>query len=72
VDASDDTAVTNNFFHSLFSQCNVVLNGVTMSQASEHYDYQSHLETLLTYGTEVAATHLTNVYVSGYWRHAAL
>jgi len=33
-DASDHTAVTNDFLHSLFSQCNTVLNGVTITQAS--------------------------------------
>jgi len=62
VDASDHTAVTNNFLHSLFSQCNVALNGVTITQASEHYNYRSYLENLLTYGTDVATTHLTNAY----------
>jgi len=60
--ASDHTAVTNNFLHSLFSQCNAVLNGTTITQASEHYNYHSYLETLLTYGTDTAATHLTNAY----------
>jgi len=49
-------------FHSLFSQCNAVLNGVTITQASEHYNYRPNLETLLTYGTDAAATHLTNAY----------
>ena len=38
VDASFYTAFTNNFFHSLFSQCNVALNGATITQASEHYN----------------------------------
>jgi len=36
VDASELTAVTNNFLHSLFGQYNVVLNCVTVTQASEH------------------------------------
>ena len=36
VDVSDHTAVTNNFIHSLFSQCNVVLSSTTITQASEH------------------------------------
>jgi len=34
VDFSDHTGVTNNFLHSLFSQCNVNLNGVKITQAS--------------------------------------
>ena len=28
------TAVTNNFLHSLFSQCSIALNGVTITQAT--------------------------------------
>ena len=62
VDTSDQTAMTNNFFHSLFSQYNVAINGVKITQASDHYNYRSYLETLLTYGTDAAATHLMNAY----------
>jgi len=36
VDFSDHTDVTNNFLHSLFSQCNVTLSGFNITQASEH------------------------------------
>jgi len=62
VDVTDHTAVTNNLLHSLFSQCTVVLNYTTITQSSEHYNYRSYLETLLSYGTDAAATHLTNAY----------
>jgi len=62
VDFTDLTAVTNNFLHSLFSQGNVTLNGVTITQASDHYHYRSYLESLLTYGTGAAASNLTNAY----------
>jgi len=62
VDTSDHTAVTNNFLHSLFSQYNIALNGVTITEASEHYNYRSYLETFPTYGTDAAATYLTNAY----------
>jgi len=34
----------------------------SITQASEHYNYRSYLETLLSYGTDAAATHLTNAY----------
>ena len=60
VDVSDHTGVVNNLLHSLFSQCTVILNGTTITQSNEHYNYRSYLETLLTYGTDAAATHLTN------------
>jgi len=62
VNATEHTAVTNNLLQSLFSQCTVVLNGTTFTQSSEHYNYRSNLETLLTYGTDAAATNITNVY----------
>jgi hypothetical protein len=35
LDATDHTAVTNNLLHSLFSQCTVSLNGISITQASE-------------------------------------
>ena len=54
--------MTNNFLHSLFRQCNVTLNVVAITQASEHYHYRSYLETLLTYCTDAAASQLTNAY----------
>ena len=62
VDVTDHTGVVNNLLHSLFSQCAVVLNGTTITQSGEHYNYRSYLENLLTYGIDAAATHLTNAY----------
>jgi len=60
LDNTDFTAVTNNFLHSHFSQCSIALNGVNITQATEIYNYRSYFETLLTYGSDAAATHLTN------------
>ena len=57
LDNTDNTAVTNNFLHSLFSQCCIALNGVPNTQASELYQYLSYFETLVTYGSD---EHLTN------------
>jgi hypothetical protein len=37
VDHTDHTAVTNNFLHTLFSQCNIRMNDVNVTRASEHY-----------------------------------
>ena len=48
LDASDYTAGTNNFLHSLFSQCSIALNGVNITPASELYPYRSYMESLLT------------------------
>ena len=55
---TDYTAGVNNLLHSIFSQCNNSLNGNQITQASELYNYRAHLETLLTYGTDPAESHL--------------
>jgi len=62
VNFTDATGVTNNFLHYLFSQLNITLNGVNIMQGSEHYHYSSYLETLTIYGTDAAATYLSNAY----------
>ena len=54
LDAADFTSVTNNFLHSLFSQCNITLNGVTITPATDLYNYRSFLESILTYGSDAA------------------
>ena len=58
-----DTAGTNNFLHSLFTQCYVSLNGANITPASELCPYRAYLETLLIYGSDAANSHLTNVYL---------
>jgi hypothetical protein len=60
--AEDYTAVTNNFLHSLFSQCTIYLNGVPITQSSQLYNYRSTLETLLSYGNDAIHSHLTNAF----------
>ena len=37
-------------------------NGVPVTQSHEHYNYRAYLETLLTYGTDAASSHLSNSY----------
>jgi len=63
LDATDHTAAVNNFLHSLFSQCTIILNRVTITQSGDLYNYRSILETLLSYGVDATISHLTN----GYW-----
>jgi hypothetical protein len=58
----DYVAVTNHFSHSFSEQCVVILKGVTVTRSSDLYAYRAYLETLLTYGSDAAATHLTNPY----------
>jgi hypothetical protein len=62
LEPTDHMDVTINFLHSLFSHCTVTLNGVPITQYTEHYNYRSMLETLLTYGSDVTKSHLTNAY----------
>ena len=60
LDEKDFSSVPNNFLHSLFTQCTVSLNGTTIKQSTELYNYCSLLENLLTYGNDAATTHLRN------------
>jgi len=60
LDASENNAGTNNFLHSLFSQFTITLNGVNITQSCDLYNYRAYLETLLTYGSDAALSHLTN------------
>jgi hypothetical protein len=63
VHLTDTNAVANNLLHYLFSQCTVMVNGVPFTQSHEHYNYRVYLETLLTYGTDAASSHLSNSYL---------
>ena len=54
------TTVEKSFFQSLFSQCNITRNGVRITQSGDLYQYRPYLETLLTYGSDAPASHLTN------------
>ena len=60
LDESDSTGVTNNLLHSLFSQCTIIINGETVTPASDHYNYRAYLQTLLSYGSDATESHLTN------------
>jgi hypothetical protein len=58
IPVTDYTAVINNFLHSLFSQCTIYLNGVQITQASDLYPYRAYIESLFSYGTDAANSHL--------------
>ena len=62
LDATDYTAGTNNFLHSLFSQCTIALNGVNITQSGDLYNYRAYLEIILSYGNDTTSSHLTNSY----------
>ena len=50
------------FINTLFDQCNISLNRVTIIHAADLYYYRAYLETLLSYGNEAAESHLTNAF----------
>jgi hypothetical protein len=60
--ATDFTDGANNFLHTLFSQCTIAPNGVNITQSGDLYNYRAYLETLLSYGSDAAISHLTNSY----------
>jgi len=61
-----------NFLHSLFSQCNVTLNGVTITQMNEHYNYRSYLDSHDLRHRCGSLASLKRVLISRHERHAAL
>ena len=61
VDLTDTDAVTNNLLHYVFIECTLMLIGVPFTQLHERYNYRAYLETVLTYGSDASASHLSNV-----------
>ena len=47
-DNTDFTVVTHNFLHSLFTQCTIALNAMTITPATEIYNNRSYFRTILT------------------------
>jgi hypothetical protein len=62
LDFRDYTAAVNNMLHSVFEQCNMSLKGTSITTSSDNYNYRSYFETILTYGSDAAVSHLTNSY----------
>ena len=62
MDLADTTAVAKNLLQCLFSQWTVIVNEVPVTQSHEYYNYRAYLETLLTYSTDAASSHLSNSY----------
>jgi len=59
---NDSTTVVDNLFHSLFNQCSVTLNVVSVSTSKDLYNCRAYHETLHTYGDDASQTHLTNAF----------
>jgi hypothetical protein len=50
----------NNLLHSMFSQCEVSINGSKISNSNGSYAYEAYISNLLNYSAESKGTHLTN------------
>ena len=60
LDGADTVGPVNNFFHSLFSQVDVSLNGTLITSSTNTYAYRAYIETLLSYGIEAKSSQLTS------------
>ena len=49
----------NNTLHSLFSQVDVSLNGVQITDSTNTYSFRAYIEDVLSYGLEAKQSHLT-------------
>jgi hypothetical protein len=60
MEAADNVGpAMNNFLHSLFSQVDVSLNGVLITNSSNTYGYRAYIENLLSYGPPAKKSQLT-------------
>jgi hypothetical protein len=49
----------NNMLHSLFSQVDVSLNGIQITDSTNTYSFRAYIEDVLSYGLEAKQSHLT-------------
>ena len=50
-----------NFLHTLWSQCDLYLNGTLVTQSNYNYPYRSYIETLLSFGKDAKQSQLSSV-----------
>ena len=50
-----------NFLHSLWSQCDMYLNGTLVTQSSNNYPYRAYIENLLSFSKEAKDTQLSSM-----------
>lgn len=50
--ANDDASTTNNFLHSMFSNCDVYISNKLIETSNNCYGYKAYIETLLSYGSD--------------------
>jgi len=65
--ANEDVAICNNFHSCVFSNCEVTIEGKTLSNSANLYPYRGILSNVLGYGTGMKTSLLT---ASGYYPNA--
>ncbi|XP_064635795.1 uncharacterized protein F54H12.2-like [Lineus longissimus] len=58
LDENEKVGPVNYFFHSLFSQIDLSLNGQLVTSSNNTYPYRAYIETLLSYGLEAKRSQL--------------
>jgi hypothetical protein len=62
LDNTGHTEFVNNVLQSFFSQCNISLNNVSVTQTNVLYHYRAYLETIQSNRSDAAKTNFTIAY----------
>ena len=57
----EEIAPECNFLHTLWSQCDLFLNGTLITQSNNNYPYRAYIESLLSFGREAKDSQLSSV-----------
>ena len=57
----EEIAPECNFLHTLWSQCDLFLNGTLMTQSNKNFPYRAYIESLLSFGREAKDSQLSSV-----------
>lgn len=60
IDKNDKIGPINNFFHSIFSQIEVKLNGISVENSNSMYPYRAYFENLMNYDESIQNRLLNN------------
>ena len=61
LEADEQVAPECNFLHTLWSQCDLFLNGTLVTQFNNSYPYRAYIESLLSFGKEAKDSQLSSI-----------
>ena len=61
LEADEQVAPGCNFLHTLWSQCDLFLNGTLMTRSNNNYPYRAYIESLLSFGKEAKDSQLSSI-----------